>query len=62
MSWLLVEERFKCVDETSGRPEKHFLGMAALVLFREVLVLYPQYQLLRPVYFLPYYLGLRIGF
>ena len=25
--------------KTSGRPEKHFLGMAALVLFREVLVL-----------------------
>ena len=26
------------------RPEKHFLGTAALVLFREVLVLYSQYQ------------------
>ena len=48
--------------KTSGRPEKHFLGMAALVLFREVLVLSPQYQLLRPVYFLPYCMGLRIGF
>ena len=34
--------------KTSGRPEKHFLGMAALVLFREVLVLSPQYRLLRP--------------
>ena len=40
------------LTKTSGRPEKYFLGMAALVLFREVLV---KYQLLRPVYFLPYY-------
>ena len=48
--------------KTSGRQEKHFLGMAALALFREILILYPRYQLLRPVYFLPYYMRLGIGF
>ena len=52
----------KCVDENIRKARKAFLGMAALVLFKEVLVLSPQYQLLRPVYFLPYYMGPRIGF
>ena len=35
----------KCVDEKHQEGQKSiFWGMVALVLFREVLVLYPQYQ------------------